>query len=164
VAALFAVLVLVAGFPLANLWSQHRELSSASAQLAQLSQQNRRLSAQQHALNSKTEINRLARQDYQMVLRGQTLYDVLPAAGSTASPSPTTGGVESGDPADQPLVSPSQAPDMSPDPGLPRTPVAVPASDAGGTAGSEAAKHAVAASGTGSTFWGRVANTLEFWK
>jgi len=156
VAGLFAVLVLVAGFPLSSLWTQHHQLSSEAAQLSRLTQENHRLSQQQQALNSKTEINRLARQDYQMVRPGQTLYDVLPGNGSAAAAS-------TGDPADQPLVSPSDAPDMSPDPGLPQTPTA-PASTVGsGSSPASASGHAAGA-GASSSFWGRVANTLEFWQ
>jgi hypothetical protein len=105
-------------------------------------------------LNSKTEIDRLARQDYQLVSPGQTLYDVLPPshAGSTLLP----GGTRSGDPGTQPLVSPDNAPDMSPDPGLPQAPSA--ASSSGAT------RSAVVAPTAPSTFWGRVSTTLEFWK
>jgi cell division protein FtsB len=156
-AALFAVAVLATSFPLSNLVSQRHELSAAGAELSQLQHANRQLAEQRRQLNSKAEIDRLARQDYQLVSPGQTLYDVLPPSGSGASSLP--GGMPSGDPADQPLVSPSHAPNMSPDPGLPQT-SGTPHLTSGTTTGSSAA-----AAPTGpSTFWGRVSTTLQFWK
>jgi cell division protein FtsB len=162
-AALCALVILAAGFPAAGLLSQHQQQSAASAQLAQLRIENTQLAEQQRALNSKTEINRLARQLYQLVSPGETLYDVLPAAGKRTSTAP--GGVEA-DPGDQPLVSPSNAPDMSPDPGLPQAASPPPtASSSSGTRGSGSSS---SAQGVGpnspSSFWGRVANTLEFWQ
>ncbi|HEX7460032.1 MAG TPA: hypothetical protein VF279_05335, partial [Acidimicrobiales bacterium] len=81
---------------------------------------------------------------------------VLPPSGTGSTVSP--GGAPSGDPGIQPLVSPSHAPDMSPDPGLPQAPSTVNPSTVAksGSAGS-APTHP-------STFWGRVGNTLQFWK
>ncbi len=163
VAGLFAALVLIAGFPAASLLSQHHQLSAEAAQLSQLRQDNGQLARQENALNSKTEINRLARQDYQMVNKGQVLYDVLPPSGQrTATTVP--GGTESGDPGNQPLVAPSNAPDMSPDPGLPQTPAPTTSSSTGGTGSGSGASSAAGSTGQPSSFWGRVANTLEFWQ
>ena len=51
-----------------------------------------------------------------MVLPGQTLYDVLPPSGLSAA---KAGQATPGDPGSQPLVSPADAPDMTPDPNLP---------------------------------------------
>ena len=164
VAAFCALVVLVVGFPAATLLTQHRQLSSASAQLHQVVQDDQRLAEQEKALDSKTEINRLARQDYQLVSPGQTLYDVLPSSGQHASTTTPTGGSESGDPGDQPLVAPANAPDMSPDPGLPQ-PAAPASGDSSSSArsGSSAPGHGSAPQSS-SSFWGRVADTLEFWQ
>ncbi len=165
-AAFCALVVLAVGFPAAGLLAQHQQLSAASAQLHQVVQDNKRLADQEHALNSKTEINRLARQDYQLVSPGQTLYDVLPSSGSHG-PTPTVpAGSESGDPGDQPLVAPSDAPDMSPDPGLPEAPPsgADSSSSTATRSGGTAASPGSAAPRGPSSFWGRVANTLEFWQ
>ncbi len=168
VAAFCALVVLVVGFPAATLLTQHRQLSAASAQLHQVVQDDKRLGEQEKALDSKTEINRLARQDYQLVSPGQTLYDVLPSSGRHASTTMPTGGTESGDPGNQPLVDPANAPDMSPDPGLPQpvTPASGSSSSSSagsGSSGSSAAAHG-SASQSPSSFWGRVADTLEFWQ
>jgi type II secretory pathway pseudopilin PulG len=140
-------------------------MGAASAQLRAVQSENRSLTEQNHELSSSAAIEGLARQDYQLVSPGQTLYDVLPSSGKSSVVAP--GGPTTGDPAGQPLVDPSDAPDMSPDPGL-----AQPATAAGSTTG--ASKDGVprvssttagtdATSGR-STFWSRVTTTLEFWK
>ncbi len=159
--------MLITNFPLPTLLSQHHQLSAEAAQLRQVQSSNRALSEQDQQLNSTTEIDRLAREDYQLVLPDQTLYNVLPPSGKTTSTTP--GGSTSGDPGDQPLVPPADAPDMSPDPGLPRTPSA--SGSTGVKAGTADASGADDPSSTGtsgtsspSSFWSRVANTLEFWR
>ncbi len=101
-AALFALVVLATNFPLTTLLSQHNQLSAASSQLQQTQNANRLLADQDRQLNSTAAIDRLARQDYQMVGRGQTLYDVLPASGKATAT--TLGEPISGDPGSQPLV------------------------------------------------------------
>jgi cell division protein FtsB len=169
-AATFALAVLATNFPLPTLLSQHHQLSAEAAQLHQVQSSNRALSEQNQQLNSTAEIDRLARQDYQLVLPNQTLYNVLPPSGKTTSTTP--GRSTSGDPGAQPLVSPADAPDMSPDPGLPRTPsVSGSAGVKGGTDGADGSatdgSSSARESGTASSpssFWSRVANTLEFWK
>ena len=164
VASVCAVVVLVAGFPLVSLIRQHQQLAAASAQLHQIRAENQRLAQQQQALNSKTEINRLARQNYQLVSPGQILYDVLPPSGTGATTSTFAGDSQSGDPGLQPLVTPSDAPDMSPDPGLPHAPP-VGSSSTGTDAGDSSSSSAASGAPKGaSSFWGRVANTLEFWQ
>jgi cell division protein FtsB len=162
-AAVIALVILGTSFPWSVLVTQHGQLSSASAQLHALQTENRLLAEQEQQLNSNAEINRLARQDYQMVMPGQTLYDVLPPSGlSTSSPGDAT----SGDPGDQPLVAPANAPNMTPDPGLPQAP---PSTDPSTTKAGKDAAASTGTAGTGSapapsSFWSRVTNTLEFWK
>ena len=152
-AGLVAFVILLVGFPASALWSQHQQLAAASAQLTELQHQNRVLAEQQHQLSSNAEIARLAREDYQLIPKGQTLFNILPPAGHTSS---TGSGTMTGDPGSQPLVAPSNAPSMSPDPGLPPTVTATPPQ-----------RGSAATSGTSSgpsTFWSRVSDTLEFWK
>jgi hypothetical protein len=167
-AATFALVVLVTSFPLTTLLSQHHELSAAAAQLRQVQSANRSLAEQDHQLNSTAEIDRMARQDYQLVSPGQTLFDVLPAAGpagAAASVAALKGGSSSGDPGTEPLVSPADAPNMSPDPGLPRASVP----NGAPAAAAHRAGDGSSGNGTGSaapegSFWSRVTNTLEFWR
>jgi cell division protein FtsB len=158
VAGVVALVVLATSFPLTVLLGQHRQLSSAAAQLSQLHHENALLSEQQQQLNSNAEVKRLAQQNYQLVQPGRSLFVILPPAGqSVAAP----GALTAGDPAYQPLVSPAEAPNMSPDPGLPQTPVST-----GGTA-SPSGTASGSASGTShpaAGFWSRIAGSLEFWK
>lgn len=160
-AAGFALIVLVFSFPFSTLLSQHRQLTAAAAQLATVRQENHQLLVQEKQLSSKTEIERRARQDYQLVEPGQTLFELLPGPGSQPGSSSRAA---VGDPGDQPLVPPSRAPDLTPDPGLPA--VLAPVSH-GGTArsgGHGTSALTRPASPPPSSFWSRVANTLEFWK
>jgi cell division protein FtsL len=156
--------VLATSFPISAIISQHRQLSAASTQLHQLQDENRSLAVQEHELNSKVAINEMAREDFQMVSPGQTLFDVLPPHSRTGtSPSGT---LTTGDPGNQPLVAPADAPDLSPQPGLPQS---IPSSAAASPAKDATDGTARPSSGTSSagqspsTFWGRVTNTLEFW-
>ena len=116
VAAVFTLILLATSFPLSGLLSQHRQLSAAATQLNQLRRTNRSLTEHEHQLNSKAAIQQLARQRYQLVVPGSTLYDVLPPGGHTSSTAP--GAPTSGDPGTQPPVAPADAPDLSPDPNL----------------------------------------------
>lgn len=152
VAACIAAAILVTSFPLTVLYNQHRTLSASAAQLSQLQHQNALLAEQRQQLNSNAEVKRLAQQNYQLVQPGRSLFVILPPAGQTSS---APGAPSAGDPADQPLVSPSEAPNMSPDPGLPATPVTPAPSSAADT---PAPAHA------SSSFFGRIVGSLEFWK
>ncbi|HEX3980651.1 MAG TPA: septum formation initiator family protein [Acidimicrobiales bacterium] len=156
-AGVFAIAVLATSFPISAIISQHRQLSAASAQLHQLQGENRALSEQQHQLNSKVAINEMAREDFQMVSPGQTLFDVLPPKSLSGK---LARGTTTGDPANQPLVTPAQAPDLSPQPGLPQP---IPSSAAASPSKPSSGVPASAPVQTPSTFWGRVTNTLEFW-
>jgi hypothetical protein len=158
IAAAAAVVLLATSFPLAVLYSQHRQLSAEASQLSQLRHQNSLLAEQRQQLNSNAEVKRLARQNYQLVAPGQALYDILPAAGQASAP----GSPSAGDPADQPLVSPSQAPNMSPDPGLPAATTASGTNGTSSTVASPPVAQSPAPAQGG--FWARVRSTLEFWR
>jgi len=155
IAALAALVILATSFPLTVLYSQHRQLSAAAAQLSQLTHGNALLAEQQQQLNSNAEVMRLAQQNYQLVQPGRSLFVILPPAGTVAT---APGAPAAGDPADQPLVSPSQAPNMTPDPGLPQTPTVPSGASASGGATAPVTTHPAAG------FWSRVAGSLEFWK
>jgi cell division protein FtsB len=169
IAALIALVILGTSFPAAALLKQHQQLASSSAQLQKLQHQNQLLSEQQTQLNSKAEIQRFARQDYQLVFPGQTLFNVLPPAGHAAVAGTSTT-ISPGDPGSQPLVSPANAPNMTPDPGLPQggTPGTGTSASSGGSGSSSG--NASAGSSTSSSaassgsFWHRVTTTLQFWR
>jgi hypothetical protein len=101
-----------------------------------------------------------------MVSPGQTLYVVLPPGGKPGTT--TAGGPTVGDPGTQPLVAPANAPDMSPDPGLSQ-PASAGGSGSSARAGGSGARAGGGTPGTAgaqgtTSFWGRVTNSLEFWK
>jgi type II secretory pathway pseudopilin PulG len=158
VSAVVAAVILATGLPVAGLISLHHQQAAASDQLASLRSENRALATQQQQLNSAAEIKRLARSRFQLVSPGQTLFEVLPP-NQTATGTPSA----AADPANQPLVAPSQAPDMTPDPGLPTAPTAS-ASSTGTGGAAPSGSSAGPGSGPPSSFWGRVASTFEFWR
>ena len=160
-AAGFALIVLIFSFPFSTLLSQHRQLTAAAAQLATVRQENHQLLVQEKQLGSKTEIERRARQDYQLVKPGQTLFELLPGPGSQPG---SSSGAAVGDPGDQPLVPPSRAPDLTPDPGLPVVLAPVSHGRTARSGGHGTSAVAPPASPPPSSFWSRVGNTLEFWK
>ena len=154
-AAGVALVILATSFPLTVLLGQHHQLSSAAAQLSQLTHENALLAEQHQQLNSNAEVKRLAQQNYQLVQPGRSLYVILPPAGRTAA---SPGAPTAGDPADQPLVSPAQAPNMSPDPGLPQT------RPLGRLVLGRRRPRRPAQRTAPAGFWSRIAGSLEFWK
>ncbi len=161
---MIALVIVGTSFPAAALLRQHQQLSSSSAELQKLQHQNQLLAEQQQQLTSNAEIQRFARQYYQLVLPGATLFNVLPPAGH---PTAAVGSAPTGDPGNQPLVSPADAPNMSPDPGLPQGGTL--GNGGGSTGGSPGSVPATSPTGTSSRaspggFWHRVTTTLEFWR
>jgi hypothetical protein len=162
-AAVLALVLLATSFPVAGLLSQRHQLAAAAAQLNQLQRTNRSLAEVQRQLSSPAAIQHLAREHYQLVPPGRTLYEVLPPGGQSRAKTPGT--VTSGDPGNQPLVPPADAPDLSPDPNLATAPSAgagISATTGQGNAGSNSAVPGRKPAPT--TFWSRVTDTLEFWR
>ena len=95
------MLLVVAVFPLSSLWRQQTELDATSNAIALLQQQSANLQRQAQATSSRSAALALARQQYQLVLPGQSLIQILPGAGASSA--------LSGDPGFQPLVSPQNA-------------------------------------------------------
>jgi cell division protein FtsB len=105
-----AVVILVAWFPAGALIDQRRTLSSAGSTLAQLKQEDRALNLESKNLSNKSEIERIARQQFQLVVPDEQAYEVLPPTG-------TDGGATdpySGDPGSATPVSPSAALELPP--------------------------------------------------
>jgi len=156
VAAVIALVIVATSFPFSDLVHQHRAVAAEAAQLSQLHRANAQLAEKRQQLSSDAEVKRLARQNYQLVSPGQALYEVLPPSGGTRAPM-TAGSPVAGDPADQPLYNPADAPSATPDPGLPAS---LPVSSSSTTS---APSPSSAPAPTGG-FWSRVTSTLEFWK
>lgn len=162
----FCLLVLVTSFPAHALLHQRSAISSSAAELDQLTSGNKALQLQATELSNPANIAALARSDYDMVSPGEKAYEVLPPAGASQASahgqsSLDQGPVAPGSPASQTLLG-----------------------DAG--SGTSAASGPIASSGSGSAagsgpsgsqgsgiagtqhgapgLWGRVLDTLEFWR
>ena len=131
---LSAGVLIAVWFPFSTLLNQSGQLSAANQQISTIQQESRSLAAQQRALSTTQAETLLAREEYQLVAPGQRLIQIL----NTSSQN----GLSTGDPGNQPLVSPTNAAGLLPDnPIAPQT----------------LSKHS-------SGFWSRVLGTLEFWK
>ncbi len=106
--ALLSALILVGWFPAASLLHQRAAISASAAELTRLQREDAALTQEQQALGSPAEIARLARERYQLVNPGEQAFEVLPPAGKSGLAS------YSGDPGNQPVVSPSSASELPP--------------------------------------------------
>ena len=74
-------LVFLAVFPTRTYLSQRRDLGNTERRLAVLSGQNKELSARVARLNTEAEIERLAREQYNLVRPGEEAFAILPPPG-----------------------------------------------------------------------------------
>jgi hypothetical protein len=178
-AAGFAALVLGTSMPWSLLVSQRTQLSSTETKLQQTEAQNRVLSDEAKQLSNPSDVANIARSQYGLVSPGSQAYEILPAPGSSQDASTSTGHV----PLDGPLVTPGSARSQELLGAGSTVPTATPAgsgtssrsvssqsnSSAGSgtrsnlSTGSHPAQPSPGASST-SGFWGRVVDTLEFWR
>jgi hypothetical protein len=75
---LAAIAIVAVAFPFQTLWRQQQALDAASSQLAQLHRQSAALTQQAKAVSTESAAIALAREDYQLVMPGQALIQVLP--------------------------------------------------------------------------------------
>ena len=156
-----SVLMLAAWFPASALYHQHQQLASTSSSLAAVRSEDAALSQEEHRLGSSSEVDRIAREQYQLVKPGQQAYEVLPPSG----------GAYDGDPALQGPVRPSAASELPPG-STGQSGGAGGRSDARGAGdqssvhgGTSASKHATTSSTSAPTsLIGRITQTLEFWR
>ncbi len=132
--AISAVALIAAWFPFSSLLAQSAQLDATTHQISTIERQSQQLAIEHKLLSSNQEITLLAREQYQLVAPGQRLIQILNNGSSSL-----TG--RTGDPANQPLVAPSDAS------GLLVTNPSVP----------ETTKHST-------QFWSRVMRTLQFWR
>jgi len=74
-----AAILFVFVFPTQSYLAQRRQVSAAAHDVAVLREQNRRLQVADGQLQSPDEIQRIARQQFNMVFPGEQVYKVLPA-------------------------------------------------------------------------------------
>jgi cell division protein FtsB len=152
--ALLAILVLVAWFPGGPLLQQHAALAATDSAFGTLQREDAALASEQKNLNSPSEIERIARQQYDLVLPGQAAFQVLPPNGAATdadAPYP-------GDPGLAAPVTPSGAPE------LPPSALSLPAATHNQHAAHRASHPAAAAPTDGGSLLSRIVRTLEFWR
>jgi cell division protein FtsB len=81
-AVLLSVAMMGLWFPFSSLLNQRQATSKLSAQLHSLKSQDEVLKSQEKTLTSPGDVTRLAREQYQLVLPGQRLVQVLPPSGT----------------------------------------------------------------------------------
>ncbi len=84
-----AAILFVFVFPTRSYLAQRRQVSAAAHDVAVLRQQNKKLEAGARRLQSPDEIERIAREQYNIVRPGEQVYKVMPAPkGSTTTTVP----------------------------------------------------------------------------
>jgi cell division protein FtsB len=153
----FCLLVLATSFPAHALLRQRSAINSSSAELDRLTAGNKELQSEATELSNPANIAALARSDYDMVSPGETAYDVLPSTGSQRASSKGHSSLN------QSAVAPgsSESQELLGDTGSSVPPTSSSASNSSGTGSS-----GTRSSGSQKTpgLWGRVLDTLEFWR
>jgi len=152
----FCVLVLVTSFPLQQLVRQRDSISSTAAEVKRLTAGNAALQQQAEELSDPANIAALARRDYGMVRPGDKAYAVIPVAGSPEA------NLSSGHSAlDQGAVAPGSAEsqELLGDQGSGSQSSSA---DSASAAGANGPPKPARASPPG--LWGRVLDSLEFWR
>ena len=85
VAVVLIGLLFVAVFPTRTWLSQRQETAAATEQLQVLTKENTKLTARVKALRSDDEIERLAREQYNLVKPGEEAYALLPGPSSATT-------------------------------------------------------------------------------
>jgi cell division protein FtsB len=75
-------------FPTRSFFAQRNQISSAEHDLSVLREQNARLAKEAARLQTDTEIARIARDEYNMVLPGEQAYAVIPAPAPSSESAP----------------------------------------------------------------------------
>jgi cell division protein FtsB len=83
-----AGMVFVFFLPARTLMQQRADLAATETRIRVLSTQSAKLSSQVDRLHSQAEIERLAREQYGLVLPGEEAYAILPAPQAPAPPAP----------------------------------------------------------------------------
>ena len=78
--AAFVVFIVVAVFPTRTYLAQRASTAEAETRLATVEEQNRQLAERVEALGTDEEIERLAREEYGLVMPGEEAYHILPPA------------------------------------------------------------------------------------
>jgi len=146
-------------FPLEAVVQQNHNIAAAAATLKALKSQDATLQQQIDHLSTKEGFDQVAREQYQLVPQGQSLYLILPPA---SAPVETNGGPVAypGDPGYQPVVSPSAgSTSVSSATAAGSTP-----SDSSPSSSSSTTTSTDPATPAQPGFFSRLLSNLEFWK
>ena len=80
--------VLLAVFPARTYFAQRRSIAAAEQRVRVLSAQNKHLSDRVQRLHTDEEIERIAREQYNLVRPGEEAYAILPAPENETAPAP----------------------------------------------------------------------------
>jgi cell division protein FtsB len=75
-------------FPTSAVWHQHNQVSDAQERLSVLKQQNEKLASESKHVLSDEEIERLARDRFNMVRPGEQAWAIVPGATTTTTTTP----------------------------------------------------------------------------
>jgi len=153
-AVVLSVAVVAAWFPASALMSDRKTLATVTTQLDTLRRQDHALAQERARLGQSAEIERLARQQYQMTSPGAQEYQVLPKSSAGAT---SANDAYSSDPGLQRPVAPSGTAQLPPGTltdGIGGPGVTSGSSGSGGGNGA----------GKGQGLLERIVHTLEFWR
>jgi cell division protein FtsB len=153
-----SAIVLFAWFPAGSLLSQRSNLHGTEAELNALHAQDSALAQENKNLSDGGEIDRIAREQYQLVSPGQQAYEVLPPSGATAAGTPYAGDPGSDDP-----VTPSATQELPPG-GVTTTTTTEPGAAPAATHAPGATTHGTSAATSSGGFVSRMVHALEFWR
>jgi len=151
-----SVLVLGAWFPASALYQQRQQLAATSTQLNALHAEDKALTVERQRLSEPSEIERIARQQYQLIQPGQRAYQVLPFNGASSATSPYPG-----DPGLQAPVAPSGDSEL---PAGSATATSPPSSTAPDHKATSSTSTRTTAATPNKSLLSRIALTLEFWR
>jgi cell division protein FtsB len=152
-----SAVVLFAWFPAGSLISQRSDLHGTEAELNALHAQDSALAQESKNLSDAGEIERIAREQYQLVSPGQQSYEVLPPSGAAAAGTPYAG-----DPGSDGPVTPSATPELPP--GSVTTTTTPTATKPASSGERTDDTHPDAPSTPSGGFGSRVLHSLEFWR
>lgn len=157
--------VLAAWLPAGDLLMQRHQQAAEAAQLHKLSAEDRRLAREEHRLTTPSSLSAIAQQQYGLVPAGEQEYEVQPPSNATSSGLGTAATSASTTPAS---TSPSTSTTTSPSTSTPSSSSSSAkgvAKTAPTTAGATSRTAAGPSASSGSpSFFGRVLDTLEFWR
>ena len=88
VGVVVVALLFLAVFPTRTFLAQRRDLAATERRVVVLSAQNDELAARVQRLNTDAEIERIAREQYDLVRPGEEAYAILPTPAAPVAPAP----------------------------------------------------------------------------